>query len=267
MRQPTALLAPLIATVAGFALANHVAFARRAREPHLDGERLRVVEAMDSERRRIQRDLHDTAQQRIVSIRIRLSMLAEDHAMDRSAFATLGEDLDAALAEIRAVTVSHSPDILWRDGLAAALRRVAARAPLAVVIDSPSFERLAPQVERQVYFCCLEALQNVFKHSGARHAWIRLRLRAGRFGFEVSDDGRGFDPKLVITGQGFQNMGYRIAALGGRLTIDANPGIGTSLRGEVPIAQSLLERPRVGNSVRRPSRGTASQPTGPAIST
>jgi signal transduction histidine kinase len=256
MRQRTALLAPLIATLAGFALASHAAVARRARETELDSARLRVVDAIDSERRRIQRDLHDTAQQRIVSVRIRLDMLSEYDALDRSAIATLGEDLDAALAEIRAVTVSHSPDVLWRDGLSAALRRVAARAPLSVMIDSQSLERLAPHVERQIYFCCLEALQNVFKHSGARHAWVRLRRRPGRFGFEVADDGRGFDPTLITTGEGFRNMGYRLAALGGRLSIDANPGTGTSLRGEVPIAESPDDRPRLLASVHVPSRRT-----------
>jgi signal transduction histidine kinase len=263
MPRPAALLAPLIAGFAGLALASHAAVTKRVRETELEGDQ-RIVQAIDSERERIQRDLHDTAQQRIVSIRLRLGTLALSAYVDRSAIATIGEDLDAALAEIRAVTISHSPDVLWRDGLPAALRRVAARAPLPVVIDAAGLGRLAPHVERQVYFTCLEALQNAYKHSGARHAWVRFRRRADRLGFEIVDDGRGFDPSLVVMGQGFSNMAYRLSALGGRLSMVASPGSGTSVRGEVPIAPSAPDQPQLVGSVRLPARSAGRPATGPA---
>ena len=238
MRISSTLLGPSIAVLA---FACHMA-ASRAHDRELSAERRRLVEAIDSERIRIQRDLHDTAQQRIVSMRLRLGSLANEAHMDGAAMATLADDLEAALAEIRAVTASTGPDLLFRDGLPAALRSAAARAPLPVVIDSPNFGRLAPQIERQVYFCCLEGLQNVFKHSGARHAWVRLRRRAGRLGFEVADDGRGFDKSVVTIGQGLRNITYRLASLEGTLSVVASPGEGTRLRGEVPIAELPADR-------------------------
>jgi len=240
--------------LAAFGLLGELVVARLARESDRTRERRRIVEAIDSERLRIQRDLHDTAQQRIVSVRIRLGSLAETPQLDRSAIRSVGHELDAALAEIRAVTVSNSPDLLWRDGLPAALRRVAARAPLPVLIESPDFGRLAPQVERQLYFSCLEALQNVFKHAGARHAWIRLSIQTGQAGFEIVDDGRGFDLARVTIGQGLRNISYRLSSLGGRLSIGANPGGGTRIRGEVPIPGSAGQRRRLLAAIHLPPR-------------
>jgi len=282
MRISSTLLGPCIAALAGFALAGHVAVAKRSRDEDLSRQRRRIVLAMDSERGRIQRDLHDTAQQRIVSMRIRLGILAEEAHLDRAAMVMLADDLDAALAEIRAVTASTATELLLRDGLPAALRSAAARAPLPVVVDSPNLGRLAPHIERQVYFCCLEGLQNVFKHSGAGHAFVRLRRRAGRLGFEIVDDGRGFDQSLVTKGQGLHNIAYRLASLEGRLSVVATPGQGTRLRGEVPIAQPL-DGPRMVSAVQLRSRSgqpaqpgrrswaaehaAPAMPTSPAIST
>jgi signal transduction histidine kinase len=253
LRQPTTLLAPLVAALTGAAVIGHVAVSRRARESDLSRERRRMVDAIDSERRRIQRDLHDTAQQRIISIRLRLSTLAHAPRVDRSAVLTLAQELDTALVEIRGVTVSNTPDQLSRDGLPAALRRAAAKAPLPVDIDAAGVGRLAPQIERQLYFSCLEALQNVFKHSGARHVWVRLSEEAGQVSFEIADDGRGFDLSRVTIGQGLRNISFRLSSLGGRLSVGPNPGGGTRLRGEVPTPQSP-ERRRLLGSIRLPAR-------------
>jgi len=261
MRISSTLLGPSIAALAGFAFIGHVAVAKRTRDEDQSRQRRRIVLAMDSERIRIQRDLHDTAQQRIVSLRIRLGILAEEARLDRSAVATLTDDLDAALAEIRAVTASTVPELLLRDGLPAALRSAAARAPLRVVIDSPNLGRLAPQIERQVYFCCLEGLQNVFKHSSASNAFVRLRRRAGRLGFEIVDDGRGFDPSRVTMGQGLRNIAFRLASLEGRLSVVANEGQGTRLRGEVPIAEPSADRRRMTTAVQL--RARSAQPVAP----
>jgi signal transduction histidine kinase len=264
MRQPTTLLAPLFAGLTGLALVGHVAVTKRTRHSDLNRERRRMVEAIDWERTRIQRDLHDTAQQRIISIRFRLSTLARARRLDRSAVLTLAEELDGVLAEIRGVTISNSPDNLGREGLPAALRRAAAKAPLPVSIDSPDFGRLDPQVERQLYFSCLEALQNVFKHAGARHAWVRLSVEDGQVGFEIADDGQGFDPSRVTLGQGLRNISFRLSSLGGRLSIGANPGGGTRLRGKVPIPQPP-DRRRLLGSIHLPARPCACHrsPAGP----
>jgi signal transduction histidine kinase len=263
MRAHTTFLAPALAAVTGGALVSHVVVARRARVSDLNRERRRMVEAIDSERLRIQRDLHDAAQQRIISIRLRLTMVAQASRMDRSAVLDLAQELDAALSEIRGVTVADSPDHLSREGLPAALRRAAATAPLPVEIDSGEVGRLDPQVERQLYFSCLEGLQNVFKHSGAHHAWVRLSQKDGRVAFEVLDDGRGFDLSKVTIGQGLRNISFRLSSLGGWLSIGANPGRGTRLRGDVPIAESF-DRQRLLGSIRLPARRWPSHSSPPS---
>ena len=106
---------------------------------------------------------------------------------------------------------------------------------MPVVIDAPGFGRLAPLLEQNLYFCCLEAVQNVVKHAGAQRAWIRLRREDGRVAFEVEDVGRGFDPTRVIPGEGLRNIEDRVVLLGGRLSIDTTPQQGTRIRGEIPV--------------------------------
>jgi signal transduction histidine kinase len=278
MRGFPALRAPFAIAVAAATLGCHLAIAARSRDAELLTQRRRTVQAIDWERRRIQRDLHDTAQQRILSIRLRLSTLAAEAHVDRAAIATLAPELDAVLADIRAAAVTYSPELVRRRGLPAALHVDAARAPIDVQIDAPDFGRLAPELERQIYYCCLEALQNVLKHSGARHAWIRLRRKPDAIRFEVVDDGRGLDLSRATIGQGLRNMADRLWSLGGRLSISANPGGGTCVRGEIPIRESgarqrlpavrLPERPlRALVSPRQSApRLRAAAPTGRAIS-
>ena len=139
-------------------------------ERELRRARVRALDAIDLERIRIQRDLHDSAQQRLVSVRIHAGLLAQSAstAEDREAMEQLGRDLDAALADIRNVTRDGSPELLLRNGIVASIRSAAAHASLKVTIEARNVGSYAPHIERGIYFCCLEALQNAVKHAARR---------------------------------------------------------------------------------------------------
>ena len=200
--------------------------------------RVRALDAADLERRRIQRDLHDSAQQRLVSVRIQLGLLAERAASDdeRASIDKLGRGLEDALADIRSVTRDGAPRTLAGFGVAEALRSVAAEAALPVLIDADGFGRYPPEIERAVYYSCVEALQNSVKHGGA-NAVVRIGLRSSPSGisFVVEDSGVGFVAGRARSGAGLQNLADRVGALGGRLTVDSHVGTGTRIRGEIPI--------------------------------
>ena len=227
---------PLHALVAGVVagVAADLAIAKRGLERALEAERGRGIQTIDLERQRIQRDLHDSVQQRLVSVRIRMGMLAQRHRRERTSLIVLARDIDAALSEIRSVTLHGSPDLLRRVGVPASLRSAAAGSIVPVMIEAAGFGRFAPLIEQNLYYCCLEAIQNVIKHAGARQAWIRLRRERHRVTFEIEDVGRGFDPSRVTPGEGLRNMADRIALLGGSLAIDTTPQHGTVIRGEIP---------------------------------
>ncbi|HEX5015037.1 MAG TPA: ATP-binding protein [Candidatus Limnocylindrales bacterium] len=208
-------------------------------EGQLRRARVRALDAIDLERIRIQRDLHDSAQQRLVSVRIHLGLLAQraSDADDRAAIEQLGNDLDAALAEIRNVTRDGSPELLLRNGIVESIRSAAAHAPLKVTVEARNVGRYAPSVERGVYFCCLEALQNAVKHAGpAAAVHIRLVGEPHRIAFSVDDSGVGFDPSRVQDGVGLVHLADRVDVMGGNLTIDSYPGMGTRIHGEIPVA-------------------------------
>jgi signal transduction histidine kinase len=227
-----AMLALSLVGMAWLALRN------LALQRDLQGARVRSLDATDLERQRIQRDLHDSAQQRLVSVRIHLGLLAErrEPARDREAIERLGRELDQALADIRSVTRDGSPQLLLRNGVADGLRSVAAHAPMPVTVEADTFGRYPPAIERGVYYCCLEALQNVAKHAGPR-ATVRIRLNGtpARISFIVEDSGIGFDRARVVPGAGLVNLADRVAVMGGRLTIDSHAGMGTRIRGDIPL--------------------------------
>jgi signal transduction histidine kinase len=208
-------------------------------ERELREARLRAIDATDLERKRIERDLHDSAQQRLVSVRIHLSLLERNGIgpADRARLDQLGSDLDAALADIRSVTREGFPDRLLRNGVVPSLRSVVGHAAIPVTLETRGFERYPNPIERCVYFCSVEALQNAVKHAG-RNAVARIRLtgESNRVIFEVEDSGIGFDPNRVTPGSGLVNLADRLAVVNGRLTIDSRPGMGTRIRGEIPIA-------------------------------
>jgi signal transduction histidine kinase len=207
-------------------------------ERQLRAARVRAVDAADTERQRIQRDLHDSAQQRLVSVRMHLALIAEKEDEDsrRESIDQLGRDLDAALGEIRAVTREGYPQLLLRKGVVDSLRSAATNAPMPVTIETDGFGRYPHRIERGVYFCCVEALQNAVKHAG-RNAVARIRLvgARNRIVFEVEDSGVGFDPARVRPGEGLVNLADRVATMHGRLSIDSWPGLGTRIRGEIPV--------------------------------
>ena len=212
---------------------------RRSLDRELQLTRVRLLDASDRERLRVQRDLHDSAQQRLISVRIRLGLLASAAASadERERLEQLGQELDDALVDIRSVTRAGSPELLARFGVPSCLRSAASTSPVPVRIEAVGFGRLDPQIEQSVYYCCLEALQNVIKHAGPNAvARIRLRRASDNVTFEVEDSGRGFDPARVERGEGLTNLTDRLAVMRGRLSIDSRPGMGTRIFGEIPIA-------------------------------
>jgi signal transduction histidine kinase len=200
----------------------------------LRASRERIVAAADEERRRVERDLHDGAQQQLVLLRLKLGQLERDPGR-RELIAEIRDDVERALAELRDLAHGLYPQALEAVGLRGALREAADRAPIAVTIDCDGTGRYRPELEAAVYFCCLEALQNAAKHAGEdARAAVTLAEDGGALKFEVSDDGRGFDAQET-GGAGLQNMTDRIGALGGELKIASTPGTGTRVAGVIPL--------------------------------
>jgi signal transduction histidine kinase len=202
--------------------------------------RNRIVAASEIERRRLERDLHDGAQQRLVALRIRLALAREQVEAGTAGSAKLGElegDLDEAIQELRDLAHGIFPSLLADRGLLAALRAVALRGPRRVELTGRRVGRYPPEIESAVYYCCLEALQNATKHAGPdAHVAASLLAENGHLRLEVSDDGPGFDLAAVRAGVGLRNMEDRLGAVHGRLTIVTSPGNGTRISGVVPIS-------------------------------
>jgi signal transduction histidine kinase len=203
----------------------------------LDDSRRRIATAAEIERRRIERDLHDGAQQRLIALRMRLSLaedlLRDDPASAPDAMRALGGHVDDALEEIRSLAHGIYPPLLADRGLADAVAAAARGCPLPVEVHASGVTRHPPEIEGAVYFSCLEALQNVAKHArGATRARISLR-QDHMLRFEVADDGAGFDAD-DLPGAGMRNMRDRIEALGGTLAITSDRR-GTLVRGSVPL--------------------------------
>jgi signal transduction histidine kinase len=201
--------------------------------------RSRVLAAADRERRRIERDLHDGAQQRLVALRIQLELLQDQIRADPERgiekVNALGEVVDETLDSIRALAHGVYPSLLTDHGLADALRAAARTAPLPCSVHTDGAGRYPAEIESAVYFCCLEALQNASKHAaGARHLEISLS-EDDRLRFEVRDDGAGFDPELVRCGAGLTNMRDRLASVGGEVHVVSVPASGTTVGGSVPL--------------------------------
>lgn len=208
-------------------------------EAELRSSIARLAAAGDGERRRIARDLHDCAQQRLLSLRIHLSLACDalPRSEERSKIEALCDEVDQALAELREVTHGLYPAVLSRYGVAAALRSASSRAAVPVRVEDVGISRHDEAIEHAVYFCCLEALQNAAKHGG-RHpsAVVRLTEQDGELCFEVVDDGVGFVPHSVNGGNGLVNLADRMRAVGGTLTVDSAPGRGARVRGRIAVA-------------------------------
>jgi signal transduction histidine kinase len=219
------------------ASATLLAVENGALEGELRASRERILEAGNAERRRIERDLHDSAQQRLVALRIHLAIAAEqlDPAEAPQMLERLGAEVDEAIDELRAVAHGVYPQVLADFGVGAALAMVARHSPIPVRIRGEWLRRESEAVEATVYFCCQECLQNAAKHAGAgASAAICLGQDDGHVTFSVEDDGAGFDPASVERGAGLTNLADRVAAVGGTLQIDARPGRGTRVSAEIP---------------------------------
>jgi signal transduction histidine kinase len=207
----------------------------------LRASRQRLVAAQDDERRRLERNLHDGAQQNLVALKVKLGlveMLAhKDAAKARQLLAELKGDTDEALNTLRDLARGIYPPLLADRGLGAALEAQARKATVAVEVVSDGLGRYPQEVEAAVYFCVLEALQNTQKYAEASRAVVRLSERDGSVAFEVEDDGKGFDPATATRGAGLTNMADRLDALGGGIEIESEPGAGARLSGTIPVPQ------------------------------
>ncbi len=212
----------------------------------LRASRQRLVAAADEARRRLERNLHDGAQQRLVALRITLG-LARQVAGSSSQeadelLAQTEQEAQEALEELRDLARGIYPPLLADLGLAAALEAQARKAALPVTVEAPGLGRYSQDIEAAVYFCVLEALQNVAKYAQARQAQVTLRHDGRSLTFTVGDDGRGFDQAATTMGTGVQGMADRLAALGGTFRVTSAPGHGTQVTGRVPVAQDLPSR-------------------------
>jgi signal transduction histidine kinase len=202
--------------------------------------RARIAAGAERERRRIERDLHDGAQQRLVALRIELELAEDlvrrDPEQGVRRLQELERELDETLEELRSLSHGVYPPLLADRGLAEALRAAATRSRLRVELEAHDVERYPPEVESAVYFCVLEALQNALKHAaGARRVVVRLDGGThAELRFSVRDDGAGTRDGTVRAGAGITNMRDRLAAVGGEVSITSTPGVGTIVRGQVP---------------------------------
>jgi signal transduction histidine kinase len=227
-----------LASQAGLVLRNAQLTAElRASIAELRASRRRLVEAQDAERRKIERDLHDGAQQQLVALAIQLSVLedaADDPGLVRELAPQLKSAARAALTDLRDLARGIYPPLLAEQGLLGALRAQAAKAPLPVTVEAGTVGRYPPDTESTVYFCVLEALQNAAKHAGAARVAVAIRAAGGNLEFSVTDDGPGFDPARARRGSGLQGMTDRVAALGGTIQVRSRPGHGTVITGHLP---------------------------------
>ena len=205
----------------------------------LRSSRARLVSAADAERRRIERDLHDGAQQRLVSLRVKLGLAEELLGADPGALRTLileiAGDAEAALDELHDLVHGIYPSRLVDGGLASALKALAADAPVRVRLLANAIHRHPDELESAVYFCCAEAVQNAAKHGGRDvDVTILLAEEAGWLGFEVRDDGPGISEHTSSPRSGMVNMRDRMGAMGGTLEMVSGPEGGTAVSGAVP---------------------------------
>jgi signal transduction histidine kinase len=211
----------------------------QARLDDLRASRQRLVHAQDLERRRLERNLHDGAQQHLVALKVKLGLaemlLSRDPAKAAATLEQIKGDADEALETLRDLARGIYPPLLADKGLVAALESQARKATVPVSVEAVGVERYAQDVEATVYFCVLEALQNVQKYAAATHVVVRLGADADTLTFDVTDDGVGFDIETVKKGAGLTNMSDRMDALGGDVAVLSHPGAGTRIRGQVRV--------------------------------
>lgn len=205
----------------------------------LRASRQRLVAAQDEERRKIERNIHDGAQQQLVALSVKLKLLGMLTKNDPEKAGTLAAQLQTeageALENLRDLARGIYPPLLADQGLAAALDSQARKAPIPVRVESGGLGRYPQATEAAIYFCVLEALQNVAKYANASFAIVRLAQTDGSLRFEVQDDGEGFDPDQTRYGTGLQGIEDRIDALNGTIEVRSSVGEGTIVMGALPV--------------------------------
>jgi signal transduction histidine kinase len=209
--------------------------------------RRRLVAAQDEERRKIERDLHDGAQQQLVALSVQLrlaeQLVGRDEQKERELLARLQASASDALEDLRDLARGIYPPLLADKGLAAALEGQARKAAVPTTVEVEGVGRYPREVESTVYFCALEALNNIAKYANASRAEVRLRHDDHHLRFDVTDDGDGFDPEANRYGTGLQGMADRLHAIGGTLQVQSAPGEGTTVIGRVSTTFAPNEEP------------------------
>jgi signal transduction histidine kinase len=233
-----------LASGMGLALRNQLLTERlEARVEELRESRRRLVAVQDETRRRLERDLHDGAQQQLVALKVKLGLgraIAEKDGATRTAelLSRLSSEADEAVDAMREFARGVYPPLLEAEGLASAIAAQARRAPIAVTVDADGIGRYPRDVEATVYFCVTEALRNTVRHAGASTVTVNLSQANGSLEFQVADDGVGFDPDGA-GGLGLVTMTDRIDAISGEFSIHTEPGNGTTLTGTIPLPASM----------------------------
>jgi signal transduction histidine kinase len=208
----------------------------------LRASRQRLVTAQDEGRRRIERNLHDGAQQQIVALTVKLRLLGQlvdrDAEKAKSMASDLQSDANDALEQLRDLARGIYPPLLADQGLVAALEAQARKASVPTEVRSDGIGRYPQDTEAAVYFCVLEALNNVAKYSGATRAEVSLAQTDGHLTFAVVDDGAGFDTAATSYGTGVQGMADRLDAIGGALSLVSRRGEGTTVEGRIPVPRA-----------------------------
>ena len=240
LRDDDRRLAEQLASGMGLALRNQLLTERlEARVEELRESRRRLVAVQDETRRRLERDLHDGAQQQLVALKVKLGLgkaIAEKDGAARTAelLGRLSGEADQAVDAMREFARGVYPPLLEAEGLASAITAQARRAPIPVSVDSDGIGRYPREIESTVYFCVLEALRNTMQHADALQATVTLTQSNGSLEFQVTDDGAGFDPNSN-RGVGLTAMADRLDALTGELSVYTEPGNGTTLTGTIPV--------------------------------
>lgn len=211
----------------------------RVQAAELRESRARIVASGDAERRRLERDIHDGAQQNLAALAIELRLAHDLIGTDPAGAAKMIDGMNAevqnTIRDLRELAHGIYPPLLADGGLGPALDAAAARSPLEVSVDVGTANRFDQNTEAAIYFCCLEALQNSAKHAPGATAKVRVWCDSATLFFRVVDDGPGFDPGTTPRGHGLVNMADRLGAIGGSVRWSSSPGEGVEVSGEVPL--------------------------------